>query len=175
MNKCINIDPKKTQALLAAGNAVLVDIRGANEYAREHIAGAHCLPLSAISGAFLSSYPKDAPIIFHCQSGNRTKQAENKFLSLGFDNVYILEGGMNAWKKYGNTTATNKNEPLPLMRQVQIIVGFMVVLGIFLSYAVSPYFNFLSAFFGAGLLFAGISGFCGLANVLMLLPYNRDR
>ena len=82
---------------------------------------------------------------------------------------------MTAWKKDGNATNKNKNEPLPLMRQVQIIVGFMVILGVVLSYTVSPYFNLLSAFFGAGLLFSGISGFCGLANVLMLLPYNKRK
>jgi rhodanese-related sulfurtransferase len=175
MNRCINIDSKKTQALLASGNAILVDIRESDEHAREHIKGAQCLPLSTFSDDCLSSSPKDTPIIFHCQSGNRTKQAEDKFLSLGFKNVYVLEGGMNAWKKCGNTTATNKNEPLPLMRQVQMIVGFMVVLGVVLSYTVSPYFNLLSAFFGAGLLFAGISGFCGLANVLMFLPYNKRK
>mgnify|MGYP006423315349 CR=1 FL=1 len=175
MNECINIDSKKTQELLASGGAILIDIREADEHAREHIKDAQCLPLSTFSGDCLNSYSKDTPIIFHCQSGNRTKQAEDKFSSLGFKNVYILSGGMNAWKKDGHTTNTNKNEPLPLMRQVQIIVGFMVVLGIVLSYTVSPYFNLLSAFFGAGLLFAGISGFCGLANVLMLLPYNKKK
>ena len=77
------------------------------------------------------------------------------------------------WKQQHKPTQLNRNAPLPIMRQVQIIVGFMVLLGIVLAYFVSPGFMFISAFFGAGLLFAGISGTCGLAKLLMLLPYNK--
>ena len=99
--------------------------------------------------------------------------ADPTFKQLGLNDFFILSGGLTAWKKQGQPTRINTKEPLPIMRQVQIVVGFMVLLGVVLGYVVSPWFHLLSAFFGGGLLFAGLSGTCALANVLMLLPYNK--
>jgi DUF2892 family protein len=48
-----------------------------------------------------------------------------------------------------------------------------VLLGMLLGFLVSPEFYLLSAFIGAGLLFAGISGWCGMAKLLGLMPWNR--
>jgi hypothetical protein len=61
----------------------------------------------------------------------------------------------------------------PLTRQVQIAAGSMVVLGVILGVTVSPLFYALSGFVGAGLVFAGVTGTCGLASVLRLMPWNR--
>ncbi len=61
------------------------------------------------------------------------------------------------------------------MRQVQIIVGFMVLLGVVLSFTVSQYFAILSGFFGASLLFVGLTGIYGLAVMLEFLPYNKRK
>lgn len=66
------------------------------------------------------------------------------------------------------------SQPLELQRQVQIAAGSLIVLGAVLGVAVSPWFHALSAFVGAGLVFAGASGFCGLARVLMRMPWNRN-
>jgi hypothetical protein len=62
---------------------------------------------------------------------------------------------------------------LPLDRQVQIIVGGSVLTGVVLSQTVAMEWVWVSGFFGAGLLFAGLSGFCGLARVLAMMPWNR--
>lgn len=67
-------------------------------------------------------------------------------------------------------------EPLPagpLMRQVQIAAGALVLLGVILSQTIAPAWIALSAFVGAGLVFAGLSGFCGMARLLPLMPWNR--
>jgi hypothetical protein len=61
------------------------------------------------------------------------------------------------------------------MRQVQIAAGSLVLLGLALAAFVSPAWAALSAFIGAGLLFAGISGWCGMARLLALMPWNRPR
>lgn len=174
MPKCKFITTEGLQTLCAEDKAIIVDVREQDEYDREHIINARCMPLSILSKNKMADCPKDKVIVFHCQSGSRTHQAQDKLLSMGFDNVYILEGGLSAWKKSNGMVSTDKKAPLPLMRQVQIIVGFMVLLGIILSYLVSPYLNLISAFFGAGLLFAGISGYCGLAKILLILPYNKS-
>jgi rhodanese-related sulfurtransferase len=66
-----------------------------------------------------------------------------------------------------------KNAPLPLMRQVQITAGSLVLLGLILSNVVAPAWILLSWFVGAGLVFAGVSGFCGMARLLALMPWNK--
>ena len=60
------------------------------------------------------------------------------------------------------------------MRQVQIIVGGLILLGMLLSLAVSHWFLVIPTFLGAGLVFAGATGFCGLATILDRLPYNKN-
>jgi hypothetical protein len=64
---------------------------------------------------------------------------------------------------------------LPVDRQVQLIAGGMVLTGIALGTLVNPWFLAISAFFGAGLTFAGATGTCGLALVLLKMPWNRPR
>jgi rhodanese-related sulfurtransferase len=59
------------------------------------------------------------------------------------------------------------------MRQVQIAAGTFLLIGALLGTFVTPAWFGLSAFVGAGLLFAGISGFCGMARLPMLAPWNR--
>jgi hypothetical protein len=48
-----------------------------------------------------------------------------------------------------------------------------VLLGVVLGATVAPGFYALSGFVGAGLLFAGVSGFCGMARLLAVMPWNR--
>ena len=59
------------------------------------------------------------------------------------------------------------------MRQVQIAAGSLVLLGLILSNTVAPAWILLTWFFGAGLVFAGISGFCGMARLLAVVPWNK--
>ena len=87
--------------------------------------------------------------------------------------VYFLEGGIQAWQKQGLDMEITANAPLELQRQVQIAVGILILLGVILGTWVSPGWYILSAFVGAGLLMAGLTGFCGLARLMMLAPWNR--
>lgn len=172
MTMCQKISVKEFKQLNKDFKVKLIDIRSKQENARENITSAQCIPTEELT---IDKFDKDDIVVFHCQTGTRTQQAEGIFKNLGINKVYILDGGLNAWKKDGQQTQVDTKAPLPIMRQVQIIVGFMVVLGVILALTISPYFSLLSAFFGAGLLFAGLSGFCGLAKVLMLLPYNKTK
>jgi hypothetical protein len=63
--------------------------------------------------------------------------------------------------------------PLELQRQVQIAVGTMILAGFALAWLVSPWFLALPLFAGAGLVFAGLTGFCGMARLLAAMPWNR--
>ena len=87
--------------------------------------------------------------------------------------TYILEGGLDAWRKAGLPVALDRSQPIEIMRQVQIAAGSLVLLGVVLGAFVAPGFYPLSGFVGAGLLFAGVSGFCGMARLLAVMPWNR--
>ncbi len=93
--------------------------------------------------------------------------------SCAADEAYILEGGLDAWKRAGLPVQIDPGQPLELSRQVQIVAGGLVLAGTIAGAWLSPWFLLLPGFVGAGLVFAGLSGFCGLARVLMRMPWNR--
>ena len=171
----MSLKPLAPQAAvdLIANGAVLVDIRSADEHAREHIANAINVPVE--QSAARAALTKDAKaVIFHCRSGNRT-QLNAHALSTGTAcDAYVLEGGLDAWKSAGLPVIVDASQPLELQRQVQIAAGSMIVLGTALGALVSPWFHALSGLVGAGLVFAGVSGFCGLARVWVKMPWNRQ-
>jgi rhodanese-related sulfurtransferase len=164
------------QTLLDRGDAVLIDVREPDEHARERLEGARLAPLSRFDPASLVGEVERGKIaVFHCNSGNRTAQAADRLLGAGFAEAYQLEGGIQGWKSSGLPVIVDRKAPLPIMRQVQIAAGSLVLLGIVLALLVSPWFMALSAFVGAGLIVAGITGFCGMANLLLHMPWNRSR
>ena len=68
---------------------------------------------------------------------------------------------------------TDAKAPLEIMRQVQMIAGLLILAGVVLSLTVAQGFVALSAFVGAGLFMAGATGWCGMAKLLALMPWNR--
>jgi hypothetical protein len=60
-------------------------------------------------------------------------------------------------------------------RQVRLIAGLLVAVGVLLAVAVSPWWLILPAFVGCGLIFAGFSGLCPMGEALARLPWNRPR
>lgn len=166
------IDVDTVRKWTDAGDAVLVDIREADEYAREHIPGAHSAPLSSFDG-FRPPPGKTRIAVFHCQSGNRTQQASEKIAASGYGEVFLMEGGMQEWKRGGHAVNVNRKAPISIMRQVQIIAGSLALLGGLFGLYVDPNFVWLSAFVGAGLLFAGLTNTCAVASILAMMPWNR--
>ncbi len=168
-----SINATDARNLLDQG-AVLVDIREANERAREKIPGAFHMPLSSLDDADFALH-QGRPVIFHCKSGARTgANAPRLAAKLGEDwEAYVVEGGLDAWKKAGLPVATDRSQPIELQRQVQIVAGSITFIGTMLGLFVAPVYFIIPAFIGAGLVFAGVSGFCGMARVLMLAPWNR--
>ncbi len=82
-------------------------------------------------------------------------------------------GRYSGLKQAGLPTVEDKSQPLPLMRQVQIAARLLILCGVVLGYTLSSGFFLLSGFVGAGLLFAGLTGFCGMARLLKVMPWNR--
>ena len=157
---------------LAEQRVRVIDVREPMEYAAGHIAGSLNVPLARISEADLPG----GPLVLVCHSGNRSSQALSRLLQNGHPHPLAdLEGGIPAWQEAGLPVRKLNNAPLPLMRQVQIAAGSLVLLGVILSQTLAPGWIWLSGFVGAGLVFAGVSGFCGMARLLAVMPWNRVR
>jgi rhodanese-related sulfurtransferase len=168
------LSPAAVQQRLLAGRAVLVDIREVDEFARAHIKGAQLQPLSQWEKAHLTIDPA-ADVIFTCRSGMRTGAACDRLAARVSGDAYVLDGGINAWQSAGLPVEADAKAPLEIMRQVQIAAGSLVLLGVALGFLVAQGWFMLSGLVGAGLTFAGVSGFCGMARLLMLAPWNRAR
>jgi rhodanese-related sulfurtransferase len=167
------LSPTEAKRLLDQG-AVLVDIREADEHAREKIPGARLMSLSKLDQADLAPQ-QGQPVIFHCRSGARTHGNAARLLAKvgNVCDAFIIDGGIDAWRKAGLPVAVDRRQPLELQRQVQIGAGSMAFLGTMLGLFVSPWFFVIPAFVGAGLTMAGITGFCGMARILKKAPWNR--
>ena len=168
------IKPAEARRLLDRG-VLLIDIREADEHAREKIPGARHLPLSKLDEADLAVH-QGKPVIFHCKSGARTQANAPRLAGkLGETcEAFIVEGGLDAWRKAGLPVVSDRHQPLELQRQVQIGAGGLAVMGTLLGLFVSPWFFAVPAFVGAGLITAGLTGFCGMARILMRAPWNRS-
>jgi rhodanese-related sulfurtransferase len=162
-----SISPARAQQLVRSG-ATLVDIRDPDEHARERIPGAISVPL-----ARLDRLPA-GPVVFHCRSGMRTNANASRLAAASAGApCHVIEGGLDAWRKAGLPVTADRSQPLELMRQVQLVAGGLVLLGVILGFLVAPAFFGLAAFVGGGLMMAGATGWCGMANLLRTMPWNR--
>ncbi len=170
----VTITPAEARKRLDAGAAILVDIREPREHAREAIPGARLHALSAFDAPALTALCGSTAPIFHCQSGRRTADNARLLRSCAFPEAYLLEGGLLRWKAEGHPTRIDRSKPIGLQQQVQIAAGVLILTGLLLSRLVSPLFLGLAGLVGAGLVFSGVSGWCGMARVLAMMPWNRQ-
>jgi glyoxylase-like metal-dependent hydrolase (beta-lactamase superfamily II) len=165
------VAPAELQTLRAqAPGLVLLDVRSPLEFQSERIEGAVNVPLGELD-ARLEEIAEQADVVVVCRTGVRATIAAESLGRAG-RRARVLEGGMVAWRRAGLPMREGRKR-LAVDRQVQLIAGTMVLAGVALGAFVSPWFLVLAAFFGAGLTFAGASGTCGLALVLMRMPWNR--
>jgi len=169
-----SLKPTRVADLLRGGDAVLVDIREPDEFARRHVQGARSAPLSALEQTGLKLIP-GKQVVFTCRSGMRTAANCDKLSAIVDGEAYVLEGGVDGWAAAGLPVVEDRKAPLEIIRQVQIAAGLLVLLGVGLGVAVAPGFLAIAAFVGAGLTFAGATGNCAMAKLLGLAPWNRPR
>jgi len=168
----ISLKPAEVAERLKAGRAILVDIRDPDEFARRHVRGSISQPLSGIEAANLQIEP-GREVVFTCRTGMRTGANCDRLAARVTGPAFVLEGGVDAWTAAGLPVAEDRRAPLELMRQVQIAAGSLVLVGVALGLLAHPAFFGLAALAGGGLVFAGASGFCGMARLLALAPWNR--
>lgn len=154
----------------------LIDVRTPVEYAEVHVGKARSIPLDTLKpGALVASgqLPKDAPIYILCRSGKRAQTAAEAFVREGLDNAVVVEGGTLAWMEAGLPVERSGAKIISLERQVRIAAGALVLSGVLLGWLVSPCLYILSGAVGAGLIFAGITDYCGLGLLLAKAPWNK--
>ena len=169
------ISPQSLAELKKNGRKIdLIDVRTPVEFREVHVDFAKNEPLDRLDPQALAARRKDAggePLYVICRSGNRAKQACDKLAAAGLT-VVNVEGGTQAWDAAGLPVVRGQ-KAMSLERQVRIAAGFLVLTGAVLALTVHPYFAALSAFVGAGLMFAGITDTCGMAMLLARMPWNQ--
>jgi rhodanese-related sulfurtransferase len=165
------------QRLTAQPDLAVLDVRTAGEFDSVHVPQARSVPLDSLDPTALLSagtVRPGQPVYLLCQSGGRARRAAEKFTAVGIENAVVVAGGTQAWIEAG-LPVTRGHGVISLERQVRIGAGSMVLLGVVLGWTIHPYFFGLSAFVGAGLVFAGVTDFCGMGLLLAKAPWNQRR
>jgi rhodanese-related sulfurtransferase len=155
--------------------ADVIDVRTPAEYREVHAEVARNVPLESLDPHAVMNNRQagaDQPLYVMCRSGNRSTQACKKFLDAGYDQIVNVDGGTKAWEEAGLPVRRGQ-KTISLERQVRIAAGLLVLIGAVLGYFLHPGFIAISAFVGAGLMFAGITDTCGMAMVLARMPWNQ--
>jgi rhodanese-related sulfurtransferase len=167
------IAPVALQKVLAdSPAATVIDVRTPVEFAEVHINQAQSIPLDELKPGSLP-LPKDQPVYLLCRSGQRATKAAEKFSRDGFTQPIVVEGGTLAWIDANLPVTRGTAKVMSLERQVRIVAGAIVFIGVVLAQLVDHRFIWLSGFVGAGLVFAGLSDFCGMGLLLAKMPWNR--
>ena len=162
--------------LCRSGTAItIIDVRTPVEFQEVHLAAARNVPLDQLDPAeFQKSecQAADGLVYVMCRSGSRGRQACEKLAKAGITNIVNVDGGILACIEAGMPVVRGR-KVMSLERQVRIAAGALVLAGVTLGWFIHPAFFGLSAFVGAGLVFAGITDTCGMGMILARMPWNR--
>ena len=175
MTMNLRITPHELHQIQSSGRPLdLIDVRTPAEFREVHVPFAQNLPLGSIDARQLLESPHrstERAMYVICQQGDRSQLACQKLQKAGI-NAASIEGGTMAWAAAGLPVVRGK-ATIPLDGQVRIANGLIVLSSSALAAFVHPYWIALAAFMGAGLIFSGVSGFCGLASILARMPWNQ--
>lgn len=169
--KTISAEELKKRLSDSDTDEVLVDVREMSEFAEARIPEAQNIPLRDIQTA-AEKLKNVGTVYVHCASGARSSRACQMLIDAGVHAINV-EGGLNAWEEAGFTIVKTSTRTIPLIRQVMIAAGSFVLLGMVLGVVLNPWWYALSGFVGAGLLFAGLTGKCGMMYILARMPWNK--
>ncbi len=156
----------------------IIDLRTHAEVETESLQGTGHFPVQSIDCQQVQDYldkqnhQAGQPVYLLCAGGPRAKLAAEKLKDGLEAELIIIEGGLNALKSLGLNPTQGTSKVISLERQVRIAAGSLVSLGVLLGVLVNPGFYGLSAFVGAGLVFAGVTDTCGMGMILARMPWN---
>ncbi len=150
--------------------ADVIDVRTPLEFGEVHAVAARSVPLDSLEP---SAFPPAAPVYILCQSGKRAEKAAAALSAAGHGKAIVVEGGTLAWIAAGLPVVRGTRKVISLERQVRIAAGSLVLAGFLLGWFLNPLFFILSGFVGAGLIFAGITDWCGMGLLIAKAPWNK--
>jgi len=159
--------------------APVLDVRSVAEYRAGHIPGAQLIPIDSLSADALAEAFKrpslglQEKLYISCHTGPRALQAAEQLQRAGINNVTLIDGGTQRWEQLG-LPVERCGKALSLERQVQIAIGSLLVLKVFLGFSVHALFFALTAMIGIGLIVAGTTRWCGMARLISRMPWNRN-
>lgn len=151
---------------------LLIDVRTPEEHQEVSIEGALFMPLQELGSYNVpEGYHR---VICFCRSGGRSKKAKEMLLEK-YPHLQItdLEGGILAWTKEGYPLKRGGGPFIAIGRQIHIVAGALILFGVSFGFLVNPLYFGIAAFVGGGLLFSGLSGWCGLGLLLQKMPWNK--
>jgi len=159
--------------------APVLDVRCSAEYRAGHVPGSQLMPIDSLSADTLAqtckrpSLGREETLYIACHAGPRALQAAERLQRSGFKNLALIEGGTRRWEQLG-LPLERCGKALSLERQVQIVVGSLLVLKVLLGFSVRELFFALTAMLGIGLIITGTTRWCGMARLIARLPWNRN-
>lgn len=172
--KRITVQSFKEVVVAEQGNTAVdfINVCTPAEYKEKHIEGVRNVPLDELN-EHGDEFVDKQTIFVHCRSGRRGEQAIETLKTMGVTAELVnVEGGLIAWDDAGFPTKTISNR-MPIMRQTLLVAGLLILTGFLFGWLIHPYFLGLSLFVGAGLTFAGATGWCGMTFVLAKMPWNK--
>ena len=158
-----------------ARNSLLLDVRSPAEFRGGHVRGAVNLPLELVTVAKVSTLRGGNPdrhVVLLCAAGKRATVAAERLSGKGLQ-ILVVTGGTAACATAGLPLDKISNGVISVERQVRIAAGTLVFGGVLLGANVHPGFYALSAFVGAGLVFAGVTDWCGMGLLIARAPWNK--
>ena len=171
----IEITDPASVTKLAAQGALLLDVRSPAEFRQVHVSGAVNLPLDKVNESEVKKLLQGnftSPVVLLCAAGTRARKAAEQ-LEASDLKLVVVAGGTNACLQLDIPVIRQATGAISIERQVRIAAGAMVFTGVVLGFTVHPNFFFLSGFMGAGLMFAGITDWCGMGLLIAKAPWNK--
>ncbi len=157
-----------------ADKCLLVDVRTHPEFRTAHIQGSVNIPLGDLQKNVerIKTLAKGRDVGLVCRTGQRASRAHEILSSCCPLELHVMDGGVVEWESSGLPLERGEKS-ISLERQVRIVAGTLVVIGVVLGTWVHPGFLGLSGFVGAGLAFAGMTDTCAMGMLLARMPWNR--
>ncbi|GAA5316082.1 MAG: rhodanese-like domain-containing protein [Candidatus Pelagadaptatus aseana] len=159
--------------------SLCIDVRTEGEFNGSFCDGSLNLPLHGFTLESVNDFISDKdvaeemPVYLMCLGGKRATVAAQKLAGQLKHPVVVVEGGVSALPH--DVMIQGESGVLPLDRQVRIAIGSVVLLGTVIGALVDPMGYALSAFAGAGLIFAGVTDNCLMASLVARMPWNQAR
>ena len=154
-------------------DVMFIDVRTPAEFSSMSIKRVQNIPLDTLHH-HIEALKKYKQVYVHCQSGNRSKKACEVLMFHGFTNLVNVQDGIQGWVDAGFPVLKKKGV-LPLMQQVLLTAGLLILLFTSIGFLAEPFFHWFAFAVGLGLSYSGLSGNCMMAKILARMPWNTAR